>query len=450
MKGLLAFLCCVLFLESGAQFQPSANGHYILRDGKNFFWLGDTGWELFHRLNREQADLYLKTRSRQGFTVIQAVVLAELDGLHTPNAYGDLPLLNDDPTKPNENYFKLVDYIIDKAADQGLAVGLLPTWGDKVNPSTWGKGPVIFNPENAAVYGRWIGLRYKNRKNIIWILGGDRNPQNENEMRIWRSMAKGILEGSGGKEKTLITYHPQPNNEGSGEYFYDDEWFSFNMFQNGHCRNTPVYDKIYSAWSRMPAKPVLDGEPIYEDHPVCFNVKELGTSNAYDVRMYAYLDLFSGAFGHTYGCHDIWQFYSADYEAVNGPHMYWTQALELTGANQMKYVRKLMESHPITERVPDQSLILENDLPASERVQATRGRDYVFVYSATGRSFTLILGKTEGKLLNMYWFNPRNGGSTKEPQVKNSGKILFTPPTSGYGQDWILILDDAAKNYRLN
>jgi hypothetical protein len=109
-----------------------------------------------------------------------------------------------------------------------------------------------------------------------------------------------------------------------------------------------------------------------------------------------------------------------------------------------------MESHPITERVPDQSLIMENDLPASERVQATRGRDYVFVYSATGRSFTLILGKTEGKLLNMYWFNPRNGGSTKEPQVKNSGKILFTPPTSGYGQDWILILDDAAKNYRLN
>ncbi len=137
---------------------------------KPFFWLGDTGWELFHRLNREQADRYLKTRSSQGFTVIQAVVLAEFDGLHTPNAYGDLPLLNDDPTTPNENYFKHVDYIINKAAEAGLVIGLLPTWGDKVTKS-WGVGPVIFNPENALIYGRWLGNRYKNNKNVIWILG---------------------------------------------------------------------------------------------------------------------------------------------------------------------------------------------------------------------------------------------------------------------------------------
>jgi hypothetical protein len=112
-----------------AQFSVSSNQRYLLKDEKPFFWLGDTGWELFHRLTREEADQYLKRRSEQGFTVIQAVVLAEMDGLHTPNPYGNTPLLDDDPVKPNEKYFEHVDYIIDKAASYNLNIGLLPTWG---------------------------------------------------------------------------------------------------------------------------------------------------------------------------------------------------------------------------------------------------------------------------------------------------------------------------------
>jgi hypothetical protein len=448
MKRLITIIIFLLAQTIRAQFSVSANGHYILRDGKDFFWLGDTGWELFHRLDRKQADLYLETRKRQGFTVIQAVVLGEFDGLHTPNAYGDLPLIDDDPSKPNENYFKHVDYIIDKAAKEGLVIGLLPTWGDKVRMDTWGKGPVIFNPENAFSYGQWIASRYKDRNNIIWILGGDRNPENEKELKIWRSMAAGLLEGFGGKGHGLITYHPQPNEQGSAQYFFSDEWFSFNMFQNGHCRNTPVYQKIFAAWQRLPAKPVLDGEPIYEDHPVCFNAKDLGTSNAYDVRQYAWLDLFSGAFGHTYGCHDIWQFYSADRDGVNGPHHYWPEAMELPGANQMKWARMLMESHqPLSERVPDQSLILENNLAASERIQATRGKDYLFVYSAAGKSFTVVLEKISGKMLRVYWLDPRNGEQIKKETVTNKGTQFFQPPRSGYGQDWILVMEDADKNF---
>ena len=449
MKGLFVALCTFLFVPAIAQFTVSPNGHYVLRDGKDFFWLGDTGWELFHRLTREEADLYLETRHKQGFTVIQAVILAEFDGLHSPNAYGDLPLLNDDPAMPNENYFRHVDYIIDKAAAEELVIGLLPTWGDKVTLA-WGKGPLVFTPENARVYGRWLANRYRNKKNIIWILGGDRNPSLEAEFAIWRSMAAGIQEGIGDRGKALISYHPQPNERGSGQYFYSESWFSFNMFQNGHCRNGQGYEKIFASWQRNPPKPVIDGEPIYEDHPVCFNVKDLGTSSAYDVRQYAYLDLFAGAFGHTYGCHDIWQFYSDNHDAINGPHVYWTEAMNLPGASQMKYVRRLMESHgPLTERIPDPGLVVENNLAPGERIQATRGKDYLFVYTAAGRSFTVMLGKISGKFLNVYWFNPRNGELKADARVENSGTKIFKPPTSGYGQDWILVMDDTEKNYPL-
>ncbi len=446
-RKLLPAFFLLFALAATAQFRVSDNHRFILRDGKPFFWMGDTAWELFHRLNKEQAVYYLKKRAEQGFTVIQAVALAEFDGLHIPNPEGDLPLINDDPRQPNEQYFQHVDYIIDQAAEAGLVIALLPTWGDKVFKNTWGNGPEVFTPENAEVYGKWIGARYKNRKNVIWLLGGDRNPRNDRDLAIWRAMAAGVAEGAGGNDQVLMGFHPRPAEKGSAEWFHNDDWLDFNMFQTGHCRDNNVYDFIQRAYNLSPAKPVIDGEPIYEDHPVCFNARELGTSNALDVRKSVYLTIFSGAFGATYGCHDIWQMYSPYRPAVNGPHVYWQEALDLPGAGQMKYVRKLMESRPALDRVPDQSLIVENDYWAAERIQATRGKDYLFVYSAAGKPFTVNLGKISGETLRAYWYNPRKGEATQLESVKNRGTQQFKPPTSGYGQDWVLILDDASKNY---
>lgn len=425
----------------------SENKRFLIHEnGKPFFWLGDTAWELFHRLNKEQAAFYLKKRAEQGYTVIQAVALAEFNGLHAPNTEGDTPLLYDDPRQPNEAYFKHMDFIIDEAAKQGLYIALLPTWGDKVFKDRWGDGPEIFTPDNAKVYGKWIGNRYKDRKNIIWILGGDRNPRNEMDIKIWREMASGITE-SIGNQQALMSFHPQPHEKGSAEWFHNDEWLDFNMFQTGHCRETPVYDHIQRAYNLSPIKPVVDGEPIYEDHPVCFNAKENGTSNAFDVRKSIYFTIFSGAFGATYGCHDIWQMYSPYRPAVNGPNMYWQQAMDLPAATQMKHVRRLIESRPILERVPDQSLIVENSLEAADRIQATRGSDYAFIYTAKGKEITVNMGKISGEKIVALWFDPRNGSVKEGGSYPNKGQLKFQPPTKGYAQDWVLILDDASKNY---
>lgn len=445
----LAVLGCSLSGVHAQHYKVSENKRFLLRDDKPFFWLGDTAWELFHRLDRADADYYLQKRADQGFTVIQAVGLAELDGLDGPNAYGEKPLVNNDPTQPNENYFKHVDYIIDKAASYGLTIAFLPTWGDKVFKNTWGKGPEIFNENNAKAYGKWLSTRYKSKPNIIWVLGGDRQPRKDSrDVEIWRAMAAGIAEGAGGHDKVLVTYHPQPNKEGSSEWFHDDEWFDFNMFQTGHCRDTPVYDLIQRSYNRTRVKPVIDAEPVYEDHPVCFNAKENGTSSAYDVRKSAYLDLFAGAFGHTYGCHDIWQMYAPGREAVNGPHLFWQQALDLPGALEMKHVRRLLESRPITERVPDQSIVVEGDLPAAERVQATRGADYLFVYTAAGKPFSVQPGKISGSELTAFWYDPRTGKARDAGKVSNQSVNKFVPPTSGYGHDWVLVVDDASKGYK--
>jgi Protein of unknown function (DUF4038)/Putative collagen-binding domain of a collagenase len=422
----------------------SDNKRYLVHEnGQPFYWMGDTAWELFHRLNREEAEHYLRKRAEQGFTVIQAVALAELNGLRDPNPYFEVPLDNMDPTRPREAYFQHVDWIIDKAAELGLYIALLPTWGDKLYKDSWGTGPEVFNPDNARVYGRWLGNRYKNKTNLIWVMMGDRNPRNETDVAVWNAMAEGVTEGVGSAKKPLITAHPQPNDMadgGAGRWFHDKNWYSFNMFQTGHCRENPIYDRIAVAYNRLPAKPTLDGESLYEDHPVCFNRHDLGTSNAYDVRIGAYWAVFAGAFGHTYGCHDIWQFYTPRREPINGAGIPWKEALLLPGAGQMQHLRKLMESRPMLERIPDQSLLVES-FDEHDKVLATRGNRYAFVYTTKGKSFTVNMGKIKGKKVTAAWYSPRDGQSQPIGTFDNSGKHLFKPPASGYGQDWVLVLD---------
>src|SRR5262245_42769169 len=173
------------------QLKVSENHRFLVTEsGQPFFWLGDTAWELFHRLNREEAERYLKNRAEKGFNVVQAVALAEFDGLTATNAYGHLPLKNNDPLHPVEEYFQHVDWIVGKANALGIYVALLPTWGDKWNKK-WGVGPEIFNAQNAEGYGEWLGRRYK-EAGIVWVLGGDRPVENETHKEIIRAMARGL------------------------------------------------------------------------------------------------------------------------------------------------------------------------------------------------------------------------------------------------------------------
>ena len=154
-----------------------SDNHRFLQfeDGTPFFYLGDTGWEFFHRLTYKEAEKYLENRRQKGFTVIQAVILAEADGLEDANRNGDIPLIDNDPGKPNEDYFCLWIALSGLRKARAYSSDCLPTWGDKVDKATWGTGPEIFNPENAYEYGKFLGERYKNFPNIIWINGGDRS-----------------------------------------------------------------------------------------------------------------------------------------------------------------------------------------------------------------------------------------------------------------------------------
>lgn len=424
----------------------SEEGHHLVHeDGTPFFWLADTAWELFHRLDRKEARTYLDDRAEKGFTVVQAVVLAELDGLDTPNPYGETPLHDNDPTQPNEAYFEHVDAIVEQAEQRGLYMGLLPTWGDKFNKK-WGTGPEIFTPENARAYGKFLGERYRDEP-VIWILGGDRNPADAEDEAIIRAMAEGLQAGDGGR--SLMTYHPQGGAQ-SWQWFRDAEWLDVHMFQSGHGGfDRPNYRTTQEGYDLSPPKPVIDGEPRYEDLPAGFDRNE-GWFDAFDVRQAAYWSVLAGAAGHTYGNNNVWQMWEEGRSPVLHARMPWHEALDQVGATHMGELRRLFLSRPFLELVPDQSVLAGSAGEGAAHQRAARGRTgrFLIVYTPYGTPVSVKLEGIAGETARAYWFNPRTGDAEEIDTFEASGSRTFDPPEAPRrGHDWVLVVDDASADF---
>jgi hypothetical protein len=432
----------------------SEDGRSFIQNGdKGFFWMGDTAWELFHRLNKEEIDFYLKKRSSQGFNVIQAVVLSEINGLTKPNRYGEIPLTDKDPEKPNDAYFKIIDFTIEKAAGLDMYIALLPTWG-----RYWSEEK-IFNKKNAYAYGKYLGQRYRDQWNIIWILGGDRIPETNEEYEIIVQMAKGLKAGDLGKH--LITFHPSGNNT-SLSFFQNEPWIDFHMSQSGHAhRDMPNFLYALNNNSSKPVKPYIDGEPRYEDLPVKFwevklkndyfehpypvadSLTPYGYFNDFDVRRAAYWSVFSGAAGTTYGNGSIWCFWEKGRTSPLAIKHSWKKAMESPGGKQMQFLKKLIDLYGISNLRPDRSVITDNWSNCSNYQTAliTKDNRNILVYIPEGSPVKISRKKLKEGNAIYKWYNPRNGAFSGKKDIAAPVIMKFTPPAAGKGNDWVLVIE---------
>ncbi|HEY0679427.1 MAG TPA: glycoside hydrolase family 140 protein, partial [Chitinophagaceae bacterium] len=416
-----------------------------------FFWLGDTGWLLFIKLNREESLQYLDIRKQQGYNVIQVMVLHDLK--NALNRYGDSAILGNDasqplitkgsdPTKPGEyDFWDHVDFVIDAAANRGIYMALVPVWGTNVK-NGWVSGT------QAVSYASFLANRYKNRKNIIWLNGGDIN--GSDSIQVWKKLGETL--DSIDKDH-LITFHPRGRTT-SSRWFHNEPWLDFNMFQSGHRNYDQDTSKgethygednwkyIEEDFSHSPLKPSLDGEPSYEGIPQGLHDTTQPFWDHNDLRRYAYWSVFAGGAGFTYGHNAVMQFYRPeDKGRAYGAKKFWKEAMTDSGAIQMQHLKKLMLSKPFFEREADQSFILDNGARYA-RVTATKGKNYAFVYTWTGAPFRLQLGKITGKNIRCRWFDPRTGAYLKPWTRANSGTATFDPPgAQANGNDWVLILE---------
>jgi hypothetical protein len=444
------------FAASAAPLPPlrvSDNRRFLVTaDGKPFFWLADTAWQLIHDLDEAEMRRYFADRRDKGFTVIQTVALVELRS-DKPNAYGHFPIEPKRPDKPigqdgpANDYWDDVERVVQIAAEHGLYVGLLPTWGKYVT-SSWQSGLVdgFFNVANAEAYGRFIGERFKDHANIIWILGGDKAAPTDEARAIWRSMARGIAVGVSGREdysKVLMTYHT--SGPGSTAWFLNNEpWLDFHALQSGHGRWALNWMLVEHAYTMKPTLPVIDLETSY---PGFRHGRPPTLATDDDARRAGYWAVFAGAAGHTYGHHSIWQMHSPKYPGVAGPKDFWYDALNAPSARQMGHLRRLIESRPFLTQRPDLSLLaFEQRLPW-EMCLAFRSDGYALIYSPSGRPLKVRMDKLSGAKLKASWFDPRDGKTTVIGEFANTGEREFVPPTNGENNDWVLVLDDVTQNF---
>lgn len=407
----------------------SSGRFFEWENGDPFFYLADTGWTILERLTREEIAFYLQNRAQKGFNVVQVMGISEFGGLSRPNREGHLPLHNQNPETPNEAYWELCDFAVETAARLGIVLAILPTWGD-----AWylrrGLGPQVLTPENARVYGRFLGARYA-QKTVIWLLGGDREFLTETHRETTRQLARGLREGDGGRN--LISVHPA-HHESSSLHFHAEEWLDFSMWQSGHQRKNELVAKFIGAdYGRTPAKPVLDGEPCYEEHPSHHEPPlpcgEKAYFDDYDVRKAVYRAVFAGAAGAAYGANGVFQNHLETIPNGFGARREWRAALELPGAAQMGILRALMESLPPFSSRPRPELIEDNTRGAL----GAEGGNWALIHLPNG-------GQVEVKTALLQpnrrasWFCPRTGDVTKIPTSPDG---VFAAPDA---RDWVLQL----------
>jgi hypothetical protein len=419
----------------------SPNGRsFVDQDGKPFFYLADTCWLLFQRLDHDELDEYLTDRAAKGFTVIQAYVIRGLGKRHpdgNSSLVGESPFIDRDATRPNEAFFKNVDYVVNRANERGLVMGLVTAKSWHVNKTP----EQVFNEQNAYTFGKFLGARYKQNA-VIWYPGGDSVPGKDDA--VWVAMAKGLRDGCGGTQ--LISYHGSGQTS-SSTWYHNADWLDFNTIQSGHNFKSDSYAFVSKDYALSPAKPTVDMEPAYENHPTGAGKPRV---DAHKVRTQAYSAMLAGAAGHAYGSLDLFWFYKqADGPFPKDGFMDWRTAMNYPAAGQMRALRRLFEQRPWYKMMPDQSVLASDPGSGPFRAVAARAQDGSFVvgYAPEGKPLSINMDKISGKNVKAQWYDPREGAWTQIGEFPNTGRREFIPPSQGEQSDWVLVLEDRARDF---
>lgn len=442
--ALLLFVSPLVSLADTPRLAISENGRSLQAGGKPFFWLGDTGWLMLSRLDRAETEQYLRTRKEQGFNVVQVMILHK-PGMKT--RYGAAALVDGDPARPRVtpgsdpgvngqyDFWDHLDWAAGLAERLGIYLALVPAWGTIADDG-------VLNPENAAVYGRFLGERYRSRPNIVWLNGGD--TWGAENTPTWSVLGRTLKRYD---PLHLMTFHPR-GRTASSWWFHRAPWLDFNMYQSGHKSYAQDPDAIgednwlYAgqSWALDPARPFLDGEPSYENIPQGLHEASAPRWQAADVRRYAWWSVLSGAAGHTYGENSVMQMLvpGRDEPAYQADRK-WDEALQSPGAGQMHHLKDLMLSLPFDTRQPAAGLVVDNG-EGHDRVAVLRGAGFLVAYTYTGRPFTLDLAPVPGRF-SANWLSPRDGQRIEIGTVDEASEARFEPPGGpAPGNDWVLVL----------
>ncbi len=423
---LFAFLLCFCLpalADATYPIKVSANGRYLVDQNNTPFLInGDTAWTLVNSLSKSEITTYFADCKAKGINavmweMIQSVPYSSSSSNAPINAEGNAPFGATDFVDMLEPYWAHVDWIVAEAAAYDIVLFSYPSY---MEPSTagWQDEMVAAGTAVMASYGTWIGARYKNSPNIVWVGGGD-TPATGSLADVHNAMMNAL---SAEDPNHLITAHS--NRERSALDDYNQPWLTLNSTYSN--LNTTL-SETETDWNRIGTLPTffLEGEyiPLMNDQ---------------QARYQAYSHVFGGGSGHFYGNWEIWPFEST-----------WQSALDESGRASLLHFKRLFDSRPSIDIVPDYArTVITAGFGGPEPFVvmgclSNSGDTFMAYFPSTSYTITVNMGQLGGTESKVHWFNVRDGSASLEGTYSNSGTRQFTPPGSG---DWVLVIDNDALN----
>lgn len=413
----------------------SPNGRYLIDSkGTPFLINGDSPWEIAWQLTKPDAEKYLENRRLKGFNAILVDGLPYSDWsdhVKETNREAHNPFVTPgDFSTPNDPYFSHMEWLVETARAKGILVLLMPadlgSRGPKfgTKDGMWYQEYKANGPAKCYQYGRYLGQRFSKHSNVLWVVGGDRDPRDV--LQHIEEMARGLEETA---SKQLKTYHAGARS--SSLFFHDAPWLDINM---SYGYSDP-YRFVLMDYLLQPVKPVFMGESGYEGE----DLDHWGGSPQ-RVRRQAYWAILAGACGHMYGS-KAW-----------GLRPGWEKLLELPGAIHMSYLSGIFQSLPWHRLVPETA-------PAVVTAGFGRGSDraitawipdgsVAITYMPSSRKITVDLKKLSGKV-DAQWFDPTTGkyARIEGSPFANTAPREFTPreKNGGGDGDFLLVLSAVGK-----
>jgi hypothetical protein len=284
----------------------------------------------------------------------------------------------------------------------------------------------------------------------MWVVGGGDGQEDPAQIAVWDALGTALREHSKGRQ--VIAYLPTHGPTRGAPWAQARPWLDLALHRSGPGLAVRPWEGIANGYATQPVRPLLDGAPGREYQAVEGGEVD-GQLSAHQERMVAYWSVFAGACGHTYGNDAVCRYHDGlDHEATARAR--WENSLHDPAAEQLHFLRQLLEARPFQARVPDQSLVQQASDDPARYLCATRGDDddfggdrgsYAFIYTPVQQPVTVDLTRLTGSLAVASWFDPRSGRSIWLGQFPVRGLRTFTPPSE---DDWVLILDDSARNYQ--
>ncbi len=402
-------------------------GRYLVdQNGKPFFLVGDAPWSLIAQLSDADADTYLANRQQLGFDAIIVNLIEHEFATNAPADYYNLaPFTGAAFTSAeNEAYFAHADHIIQSAAAKGIVVLLDPVYlGYDCGNQGWCADMLNASVSDMTAWGAYVGNRYKNYDNIIWLIGGDTSPDQTTAVKNRvQAVVTGILSQD---TRHLFTAHNGPESMGVTPWA-GASWLTIN---NVYSYSSTLYDQALTAYNYSPTLPFFLIESTYENEG----------ATARQLRMQSYWTVLSGGFGHVFGNCPIWEL-GANVTICTGTN--WQGQLNHQGSLNMSYLGKLFNSRHWEKLIPDVNHQVVTAGYSSSTDYATTAyasdSSSIIVYMPSSRAVTLSLTKLAGTTMTAWWYNPSLGTSQSAGTFSASDTPSLTPPSSG---DWVLVVD---------